>query len=305
MTIFLDFQTVRHCAFGIVDAAMVEHLPKKLCVEPLVPKRLTQSKHLMPALIDLRRTPADRLSVLFDGLAESCGRGESPSVALFIKTDCSAEEMARHWNAMQIAEPQRGRKLWLRMHDPRVLHQMLRVLEPQQRRKLFGLSQAIIYWVGGEWITVMQVRSPEPTSQDHKNGWVAPYAGPAMWDWSRIERICLVNRALLGAGINEASALTSHGALAEQLIERAGMRHALFELPDLIEFAVRGLQTNPAFDKHPDISRALKPKGATTEGSSLADRFALIDEHVWRSLRQLINLPGENHDDFGEQVRVL
>jgi len=300
-----DFQELREYAFGIVDAGMVKQLPEGVFAQPLVPKRLTQSAHLMPTLIDLRCIPLVRLTVLLHSLTEACENGEPPAIALFIKSDSSAMEIARRWNAMQLAQPRLGRKVWLRLHDPRVLHQLLRILDPMQRPKLFGSSQAFIYWVGGGWVLATRALSPESCTQAHKNGEVLPYAGPARWDWSRIERIGAINRALLGAGINEASALISQGALAEKLIEHAVVRHELLELPDLIEFAIRGLQTNPVFDQHPEVARAIRPRGNTVGDSRLADRFALVDEQVWASLRHSINLPRESRDDFCNQVRVL
>ena len=305
MTIPFNVQSLRECAFGIVDAAMVEQLPNGVKSEPLVPRKLTQSAHLMPTLIDLRRTPIDRLNLLLDCLNEACENGEAPTVALFVKTDSSATEIVRHWNAMQIAEPQRGRKLWLRLHDPRVLHQVLRVLGPMQRPKLFGSSQMFIYWVGGDWVTAIRQPSPAPGDQVHEIGAVAPYAGPARWDWNRIEQIGLVNRALLGVGIREAAALTSRGALAEKLIERGAGLHHLFEPADLVEFAVRGLQTHPDFDEHREVARAIKPDAASSGDSTLADRFALINEQVWSSLRQPINLSGDCHNDCRNKVRIL
>lgn len=300
-----DFQELREYAFGIVDAAMVEQLPEGLFAEPLVSRRLMQCAHLMPALIDLRRTPIARQKVLLDCLKDSYGNGEAPVVSLFLKSDSSVMEIVRHWNAMQIAEPQRGRKLWLRLHDPRVLHQMLRILDPMQRRNLFGSSQAFIYWVGGEWVTAVRQPSSSLDSHVHKNGGVATYAGPAKWNWSRIEWIGLVNRAMLGAGIVQAAALTTQGALAEQLIERAVRQYALFEAADLVEFAIRGLQTHPAFDKHCEVAHAIRPDAASAGDSNLADRFALIDNQVWSSLRQPINSSGDSHDDCSNQVRIL
>lgn len=300
-----DFQELRECAFGIVDASMVEQLPEGLFAQPLVPKRLTQSAHLMPALIDIRRTPSAQQDALFDRLKKCDGRGESPFVSLFIKSDGSASEIMRHWNAMQFVELKHGRKVWLRLHDPRVLHQMLRVLDPMGCRKLFGLSQALTYWVGGQWVAAIRQPSLAPGNQVHENGRVALYEGPARWNWSRIERIGLVNRALLAAGISEPAALTSHGALAEQLIERAAGRHALFEPLDLVEFAVRGLQLHLAFDEHPEIADAIRPNATSAGNSTLADRFALIDEQVWNSIRQPPNLTGDSHDDCGNKVRVL
>jgi hypothetical protein len=297
-----NFQELREYAYGIVDAAMVEQLPEGFFAEPLVPKRLTQSAHLMPTLVDLRRTPIDRLNALLNCLNKASENNEPPAIALFIKSDSSATEIRRYWNAMQLAQPRLSRPVWLRLHDPRVLHQMFRVLDPNQRRKLFGLSQEFTYWICGEWVTA--VRQPCSALGNHlsKNSEVNPYAGPAKWNWGRIERIGLVNRAMLAAGLSKAAALTTHGALAEQLIERAVGQYALFEPADLVEFAIRGLQAHPAFDKHRAVAYAIRPAAASAGDSSLADRFALIDEQVWSSLRQPINPLGDSQHECGNKM---
>jgi hypothetical protein len=59
---------------------------------------------------------------------------------------------------------------------------------------------------------------------------------------------------------------------------------------DLVEFASRGLMTNAAFDKHPDVARVIAPNIASAAESSLADRFALIEDRVWDALLQPANL---------------
>lgn len=305
MTISLELQIVRECAFGIVDAAMIEHLPHGLCIEPLVPKKLTQSAHLMPALIDLRRTPKESLNALLREIEELCVRGESPSVSLFIKTDSGITELAQHWNAMQVAEPQRGRKLWVRLHDPRVLHQILRLLNLTQRRTLFGRSHEFIYWVGGKWFAAAREVPSVLSHRTLENSGNVQYGGLQKWDWNRIERIGLVNRGLLGAQINDAATLTDQSALAEQLIERAVMQYKLSEPADLVEFAVRGMQTNPVFDECDNVARAIRPDPNLAEKSNLSDRFALIDTQIWNSLRQPINSSGNMQDDHTKKMRVL
>jgi hypothetical protein len=285
MTETCDPSVLREYAFAIADAEGVEHLPDGLVVERLAPRILASSVHLMPTLIDLKRSPALQLDTLFDLIQDTWERGEAPPVALFIKTNVSATEMARHWNAMQLAQPRLGRKLWLRLHDPRVLHQMLRILKAKQRQKLFGLSLAFTYWVGREWVT--EERDSDIPADYHidANG-VQPYAGPLRWDWPRIERIGLVNRALHGAGIRHAAVLSSSGALAEQLMDRAAERHALVAHADLVEFAMRGLMIHTTFDEHPAVARVIRPDATSAEQSSLSDRLALIDEDVWYELRQ-------------------
>lgn len=288
MTNPFNVQPLHEWAFGIVDAAMVAQIPDGVKSEPLVPKKLTQSAHLMPTLIDLRRTPIDRLNLLHDCLNEACENGEAPAVALFIKTDSSATEIVRHWNAMQIAEPQRGRKLWLRLHDPRVLHQVLRVLGPTQRRKLFGTLLAFTYWIGGEWITAERGANRSSETHSPADSRRELYGGPERWDWLQIERISLVNRALHRTSVQSAALLTSAGASAEQLIKRATERYGLVEHADLVEFAIRGLSVHPTFDEHPSVAPLIQPDASSPEQSSLSDRFALVEQEVWNALRQPI-----------------
>lgn len=196
----LDSAALQEHAFALVDAAMIEQLPDGLVPEALVPKALASSAHLMPALVDLTRLTVHRVDAVLDCINAAHENNQAPPIVLLIKTQSSAAELARHWNAMQLAEPQPKRKLWLRLHDPRVLHQMLRILNPMQRRKLSGVAQAFTYWIGNEWISASRdIGSPSSNlTAEHK---VAPYAGPARWDWPRIEQIGLVNRALHGAGI--------------------------------------------------------------------------------------------------------
>jgi len=291
MTEVLDYQTFQEHAFAVVDAGMVEHLPAGLATEVLVPKRLAASAHWMPMLVDLKRTPRAHLDPLFRCMCESPpDAGAPPSVALLLRTSASAAAIARHWNSMQLVEPRPGAKLWVRLHDPRVLHQMLRVLSLAQRRKLFGTSQAYTYWVGGAWVSVAR-EVDGSANQTAGSDFSSPSATwPMTWDWDRIERIGLVNRALHGAGVVGPAALTSQGALAEQFIERA-IKHGLVEQADLVEFATRGLLTNTGFDDHPVVTRAIRPP--PDGDSSLSDRFALIPDHVWTELRQTKPMQGE------------
>lgn len=269
--------------FAIADPAIAVHPPPGLFTERLVPNKLAQSAHLFPTLIDLSRSSAQQLAVISDLMRDTSESAQAPPFAILIKTNVGAPEVMRHWNAMQLAQPDLGRKVWLRLHDPRVLHQMLRILDPMQRKKLFGHSLAFTYRIGGEWVTAK--RDSDLHVADHACAGVAPYSGPARWDWSRIESIGLVNRALNRAGFSQPALLSSGGALAEQLINRAAAQYGLLEQPDLIEFAARGLMTNPNFDAHPALARIIKPDPSCDEETSLADRLALIEEHIWIELR--------------------
>jgi len=287
----LDYQTFQEHAFAVVDAVMVEHLPAGLATEALVPKKLAASAHLMPTLIDLKRTPRARSDALFECMCELPPDARSlPPIALLLRASASATAITRHWNSMQLVEPRPGARLWLRLHDPRVLHQMLRVLSSAQRRKLFGPLQAFTYWVGGTW--VWATREIDVFSTQNAGGDLSSpsAAWPMTWNWERIERIGLVNRALHSAGVVGPAAMTSQGVLAEQFIERA-IKHGLVEQADLVEFATRGLLTNSRFDDHPAVTPAIRP---SPDGDScLSDRFALIPDYVWTELRQTKPMQGE------------
>lgn len=280
---FLESFTVRKCAFGLIDPAMAEKLPEGLTTQILVPKRLTSSSHLMPILLDLRRESEDSWNGLIAWIRDEFKQSGRPPIALFVTTDTNVDQFTRHWNAIQLAQPNSTRKLWLRVHDPRVLHQLLRILNKAQRRRLFGKSQAFHYWLGGTWITAQRHIADE-SGNDHSSSSIVG------WDWLRIEAIGLVNRALLGAGIYEASELTSQAAVAEQLIERAVRRHGLTEQPDLVEFAARGLLTVPTFDEHSIVVDAIQAVTGSAEDTRLSDRFALIAEEMWEALRCSTNL---------------
>lgn len=286
----LDYQAYQEHAFAVVDASMMEELPAGLITEALVPKKLAASAHLMPRLIDLRRTPHAHSEALFAFLCDASSEAQPLRTVVLIRTGADAPATIRHWNAMQLAKPQPGRRLWLRLHDPRVLHQLLRILSAAQRKKMFGMAQAFTYWVGGTWVLAARDIPGLPDTHVKGSDVTPPYAGALMWDWNRIERIGTVNRALHGAGVFNASALQSHGSLAEQLIERA-LKHGLVEQADLVEFATRGLMSHSEFDRHPDVARAIAP--SRNGDSGLSDRFALVPEHVWAELRLSTTPQGE------------
>ena len=279
---FLQSLAFRECTFALVDATMVDLLPDTLTTEVLVPKRLTSSAHLMPKMIDLGRLSKGDMAALHACLGDASAKSEHPPIALFVTTKISASEFARHWNATQLARPRPDRKLWLRVHDPRVLHQLLRILNPLQRRRLFGKSDAFHYFISGKWITALR----EPDKASGERTLSSELAG---WDWQRVERLGIVNRALHNAGVEDALALTSQGAVAEKLIERALERYDLTEQADLVEFTVRGLQCGPAFDEQPTVARALCPPLDSDENTSLSDRFAVIETLVWEALSTSAN----------------
>jgi hypothetical protein len=141
----------------------------------------------------------------------------------------------------------------------------------------------LTYWIGEQWVSVPAVGKIRPEKCTVQRDDAFDFGGAALWDWNRIERIGIVNRALHGAGVRQADALTTQAVFVEELICRAISSYRLVSNADLVEFAIRGLTISATFDEHPQITGTLKPLPG--EESSLADRLALIDEHVWAELR--------------------
>jgi hypothetical protein len=281
MSTTFDHRALQRHAFGIADANALQDLPEGITGTPLVPQELDGSAHLMPVLLDFRTMPANQADTLLEHLYDCQVNGVPPPVGLLIQTDDDAGTFVHRWNALQIATPGPGNKVWLRVHDSRVLHQLLRILTPAQTRRVFGRAEAFTYWVGGGWVTV------HPPAPDDAEGSVAPVQSSlGRWDWQRVELIGAINRALQRAGINGADALLAKGALAEQLMERATVSYGLTSREDKVEFAARGLITNTKFDQHPQIAAAIIGGKDADGDATLADRLALIDEQVWEEIRQ-------------------
>jgi hypothetical protein len=275
-----DHQLLQRHAFGLADPSMLAELPDGIAGVPLVPRGLEASAHLMPVLVDLRALPPEASGALLACLQDACVAQVAPPVPVLVDTGLSLDAFVKYWNALQLPSSPGGQRSWLRMHDARVLHHVWRILAPAQRRALLGDSNAISYWLGDAWCEVRADRAcPLP-------GESVALAGTAGWDWSRIGDIGTVNRALNGAGIHGPATVDGHADLVEELLERARLRHQLSRQADLVEFALRGLTAGARFDDHPAISAAIADGAGEPGESDLADRLALVDDHVWQSLRQ-------------------
>ncbi|QYF95413.1 DUF4123 domain-containing protein [Massilia sp. PAMC28688] len=267
-----DHHLLARHRYALIEPSMAEYLPDGIVAEPIVPEPMAASAHLMPRLLDLRALAPAQNDALLTSLFQAQQNGEAPIVSMLVQTEADARAFITHWNGLQYATAAGGGKVWLRVHDPRVMHQLLRILTAGQRRKLFGPIEQLAYFVGATW-----VQAPE-----------APAAGTAAvgtaWNWARVERIGLVNRALQAAGVQDPQALWVQGERAERLIDHATLRHQLTAPGDLVEFAMRGLLHGDAFDRHPQVAAAIPPSSDPDDDSTLADRLALLDDHVWDEL---------------------
>lgn len=275
------------CTFAIVDQAMIDYLPEGINNEVLVPAGLEASMQLMPMLIDMRSLPPYQLDALFEVLERAEKFEEPPPVTLFVRAQLDHNKFAQYWNSMQLSGPRPDRQVWLRVHDPRVLHQLLHILPPMQREKVFGRCDAFTYWVGEEWCTVLVDAFRAPVEDGTTQRVVAPFPSAARWPWDRIELIGTINRALLNAGVTGAARLITKGALAEHLITRAIAKYGLVEKADLVEFATRGLTSGADFDDIPDIARVIRPDNLNAD-STLTDRFAMLDKQIWAEHREVV-----------------
>lgn len=266
-----DHRLLQDCKFAVVDPTKTELLPEGVVGATMVPRSLATSAHLMPTLLELGALTTEHSAVLLQAQDDAQGSGTPPPVALFVETVTDRDNYASHWNRMQIHRSGSEQVSWLRVHDTRVLHQLFRILTIDQRAQLFGPATALIYWLNGEWL---RVERPQATMLEQ---------AATRWDWSRIERIGLVNRALARAGVRSPAELSTQGATAERLIDRATVEHRLDHPDDLVEFAYRGLRCHLKFDEHPEIRAQLHTR-SDDDDSLLADRWALIAPEVWSVL---------------------
>ena len=274
-----DHRLLQTCKFAVIDPSMTEHLPHGVNPAPMVPPPFARSAHLMPTLLELGTLTPVQSSALLQAMDDAAALDQLPIVSIFINTDAGRERHVSHWNSLQLCRFGSAQQKWLRLHDARVLHQLLRLLTPMQQTQLFGPSTALTYWLGGEWL-----RADRPQTE-------STAGTKSSWDWPRIERIGLVNRALARASVRSASALNAQGARVEQLLEHAAVTHGFIHPDDLVEFAYRGLVCVPQFDEIPSIKARLH-RPDDEDDSLLADRFALVEPQTWAE----VALPPANEE---------
>ncbi|MEJ7807228.1 MAG: DUF4123 domain-containing protein [Telluria sp.] len=268
----LNHQILAEHAYAVIDPSVIEFIPDGITSVPIVPAKMPASAHLMPSLVHLGALPADAKEALLRLLHAAWKVDAPPLVPMLIRTDAVQEDLCRHWNRLQLIAPTPSRKLWLRAHDPRVLHQLLRILTAPQRIRLFGPVERYTYWAGGAWHADT---AASPAKNTDTKGGVA-------WPWKRVEQIGLINRAIQAADLEHSAMLDQHSEAAEVLIAIATNRFGLAGQADLVEFAMRGITCSPRFYDDPVVSEAIRP--ARNLDSTLADRLALIDERVWMAL---------------------
>ena len=278
-----DHQLLARNNFAFVNESLLDLLPQDIVAVPVVPKQMRTSAHLMPFLIDLNGLTDDAKSRLLTLLYRSQQEYGMPLLPLLIEAEISASEFARYWNRLQLVTPSPQRRFWLRLHDPRVLHQLLRILSATQWNKFLGPLQGFTYWVGNTWVRA-GLEATEATVQ--------PDRASAPWPWHRIHLISIVNRVLCQAGIVHTDLLHEKGAEIEKLTAIATSQFNLSDQADLVEFAVRGLVSSQTFYKHHEIAAAIRPSADPEDDSRLSDRLALISDAIWSEISSLSRITG-------------
>jgi hypothetical protein len=277
-----NYRILRNHSFGLIDPSVTFDLPAGIVGKPIVPTALQASKHLMPMLLDLRALTDENQNVLLASFYDAHTSHHPPPIRLLIDTDETAEQLTRRWNRLQLASLAPGFTSWLRLHDPRVLHQLLRILTPAQQLVLLGKASALQYWVGDNW---NRFGANDVDLEKGQSSGIGSYGVHLAWDWRRIEDIGIINRALEIAEAEAPNVSWQRSELAEQLIIKAREAYALTNTNDLVEFVTRGLLTNSDFDRHPKIAVLINPADDPEDDSTLSDRLALIDESIWNELR--------------------
>lgn len=280
MYIEFDHQILTKHAFALVDSSVLDFLPEGLVAVPVVPPKMPSSAHLMPGLLDLGSLSQAAKSALLTMLYRAQKDREAPVVALFIEADITSSEFIQYWNRVQIAMPSPERKFWLRLHDPRVLHQLLRILSAPQWKRLLGPLLGVTYWVGDAWAHA---------GRHATVGEAKEYPDSSSWPWDRVLMVGIINRALEGAGISQSAILHDNGAAVEELANVAITKFNLTDQADLVEFAVRGLLSSPIFYDHPTVAPTIRPSGDPDDDSRLSDRLALLSDTIWSELSSTVS----------------
>ena len=100
----LERSALRKFSFALIDPALADLIPASVTSQALTPRRLSQGRHLMPSLIDLRPLSEDGLTSLYISLQECAEYTSEPLIRFLVATDTNAEEFSRHWNLMQMAQ---------------------------------------------------------------------------------------------------------------------------------------------------------------------------------------------------------
>ena len=264
--------------FALVDPSQRSVLGDGL-TDSLAPSCLPKaSEHLLPGLLWLGGLTQPMRGLILDEFDAAANRGDGPLFCALLDGDVDPEGLGRHLAKAQILDSDdrsgHRRRQWLRLHDPRVFVQILRILAPENWLSLFGPIDRWSVCLNDQWIEYHK-----PVQADS-----APL-GRNRWPRPRIADIGILNRTLRRLGIRDHEAILKRSGDIEAQIARARDTYALTAVEDLVEFAARALSVGRQFDMHPAVQALIRdPRDG--EDTRLPDRLARIDSSVWRSIEK-------------------
>lgn len=189
--------------YALVIPEVRDFMPDTIIQHPLVPDLLQGDAEQMPALI-----VAEELSEAAHAwLARRCAGPESPVSAAWY-SESPAYSLIDHYKDQQVREHPNGEKRWLRLHDPRVVLQMRRILDNPHQQQLFGPITDWWICLHGKW-SCMQV---QPTQKK--------YPSPEA-TWQAIDRIGLVNRCFEKVGFTSYGGIVRDSQIMDDYIVKA------------------------------------------------------------------------------------
>lgn len=244
----LDHRLFHEHAFAIVDRLQFPEgkCPSGLHMEPLVPQRLKGSERMLPGLVSLGSLSDDLAAACLDLLTEQMVAGGPLLFSALLKTDASADDVARHLkNTLLVETPEHG--LYLRQFDSRLFVQYDWLLMPEQRARMFGPITGWTLCLDGEWRTYMPPLDVKPVLR-----WRLTAEQAAC-----IEALQQINRAMASLPVEGIDSRRTRAQDGYLLLERA-RKHGLKAERCLTRFLEHGWTVHPHFDQHPEVSCRLQ-----------------------------------------------
>lgn len=282
---FSFYEALHRPLFALVPAERLDELPDGALGEPVVAAGFEASAHLMPRLVALHALDRSTKDSLLELTARQAEDGEQPAVAALVECaeECAGnvERLSRHIRRAQSCRCG-VQTAWLRLHDPYVFVQLMRLIGEPSMPDLFGPVVRWHMYLGGRWC----VARP-------------PVAGPRARAlersvWHALQRIGVVNRALIGLRWRRLEDIFAHSAHFDMLAMRAADRHGLDRPADQSAFAMLGALLREDFDEHPALSSAIATHRAdqTEVDRDAANRSSLIEvlqslpDATWQQVRE-------------------
>lgn len=218
-------------------------------VTPLVPRGVDVQPHLMPALLALAEL--DRQQKI--GLIEAASRWQQdylrPYFSACLVSEHATERLAHHLGTAQLLSAPASGRFLLRFTDPRVMTQLLGILDEAQLDALMG-PVAQWHWVDSIGQQRQRISSGDPHLPLRvRTGQIGP-----------LRRVGLVNgclQTLVRGGWPCADAVALGRQLDEALVE-ATQRHNLRDDADRRLYAVQCVAMQGRPDAHPALKAALQ-----------------------------------------------